>query len=107
MVYTWDIPGIYRLSEYTWYIHVYTDYIPRRGSRWRNTEFQPGIANFAPSAAAPGKMYIAYDIVCIHRMHISPVSGDMHLRHRNIPTTSYDTDVTHACRIRHCRKPTI
>ena len=33
MVYTWYIPGIYRISEYTWYIHVYTDYLPRRGSR--------------------------------------------------------------------------
>jgi hypothetical protein len=38
----------------------------------------------AAPAAAPGKMYIAiiaYDIVCIHRMHISPISGDMRLRH--------------------------
>jgi len=64
----------------------------------------------AAPAAAPGKMYIAiiaYDIVCIHRMHISPVSGDMRLRHRIIRTTSYNTDVTHAYRIRHRRKPTI
>ena len=64
----------------------------------------------AAPAAAPGKMYIAiiaYDIVCIHRMHISPVSGDMRLRHRIIRTTSYNTDVTHAYRIRHRGKPTI
>jgi hypothetical protein len=72
----------------------------------------------AAPAAAPGKMYIAiivlfvYDIICIHCMHISPVSGDMRLRHRIIPTTSYNTDVTHAYRIRyrrkrHRRKPTI
>ncbi len=63
----------------------------------------------AAPAAAPGKMYIAiiaYDIVCIHCMHISPVSGDMRLRHCIIRTTSYNTDVTHAYRIRrrtsHC-----
>ena len=65
----------------------------------------------AAPAAAPGKMYIAiiaYDIiVCIHRMHISPVSGDMHLRHHIIRTTSYNTDVTHEYRTRHRRKPTI
>jgi hypothetical protein len=36
----------------------------------------------AAPAAAPGKMYIAYDIVCIHHMHIFYVLGDMHLRHR-------------------------
>ncbi len=34
MVYTWYMPGINRISEYTWYIHVYTYYLPRRGSRW-------------------------------------------------------------------------
>jgi hypothetical protein len=39
MVYTWYIPGIYRISEYTWYIHVYTDHLPRRGSRCFRVKF--------------------------------------------------------------------
>ncbi len=40
MVYTWYIPGIYRISEYTWYIHVYTDYLPQAARRRASSGFQ-------------------------------------------------------------------